>query len=324
MVLHVGHHAEQHIHVLREGGRIVTAGLHGDVGIEETETTGDVRQGVDGGPSQLTDQEGAHVLQLLEHRQRPVGHFSPHQAAVLHGTTVTHQHGGAHADHRFRAVHHVPHHAVQRHRLDDTVHVGTDEVLVAADVDAGVGTVGLCTTVHLVHEHQLAVALIRRLHHALDRLALHAHGDIVRDFDQLVFFDEDIQGAVGTFIVHDDHLVVRIVQVQQRVDAVDDHDFLVVGRRDHGHGRRQRGSAEEELDRVVIRHIDFQLLAGHPAHEHHDEVGHDQGERVGEDQVAEDVIDCQPHISSLLFNRLTPFPQTDDKPARGRGGPWRA
>ena len=301
MVLHVGHHTEQHINVFREGGRVIAAGLHGDVGIEQTETTGDVRQGVDGRPTELTDQEGAHVLQLLEQRQRPVGHFGPDQAAVLHGTAVTHQHGGAHADHRLRAVHHVPHHSVQRHRLDDTVHVGTDEVLVAADVDTGVGTVSLCTTVHLVHEHQLAVALIRRLHHALDRLALHAHGDIVRNLDQFVFFDQDLQGAVGTFIVHEHHLIIRIVQVQQRVDAVDDHDFLVVSRSDHGHGRGERRSAQEEFDCVVVRHVDFQFLLGDLAHAHHDDVGHDHGHGVREDQVTEDVIECQPHIASLLF-----------------------
>ena len=293
VVLHVGHHAEQHVDVLREGGRVVTAGLHRDVGVEETETTGNVRQGVDARPAQLTDEEGAHVLQLLEHRQRAVGDRRSLDETVLDGTAVDHQHGGADADHRYGAVHHVPHHSVKGHRLDDTVHVGTDEVFVVADVDARVGAVRLGTTVHLVHHDQLAVALVRRLEHALDRLGVHLHGDVVRHLDQLVFVDENVHRIIGTFIVHDDDLIVRIIDLHQRLDALGDHNLLVVSRSDDGHGRGQRGSAQEELDRIVVGHVDVHLRLGPLAHDGQDEVGDHQGQRVAEDAVAEYVVKSQ-------------------------------
>lgn len=293
-VAHVTHHAGQQVHVLGERHRVVTACRDGDLTVEKPESARDVGHGVDRRPPHLAHQVGAHVLQILEQRDRRMGRPHLDHLPVLDLAAVGHAHRAAHGDHVLRRREHGPDTAVEGVAAQDAVHVGADEVGILRGVDAGIRGVGLRAAVLLVDDDQPAVLGIRRLEHAPERLGLDALDVGERNLDQLVVFDQLVERGVPAAVVDDDHLEQRVVQSEHRIDVVDDGLLLVVGRGDHRHAGRI-GRFAQHLAHVVVVVVAPAEFERDERQEHHDDKADRQETRIEKYEIIEKIEENRFH-----------------------------
>ena len=185
-------------------------------------------------------------------------------------------------------AHGAPHHPVKGVFIQDAVHVRTHEVFAAHHVDAGIGGVRLGAAVHLVHHRQALVhRVVRRgFIHAAERLGLDFLHVRVRHLHQLEAVHEQLQGAVLGTIVHNNDLIVRIVQAQQRLHVGDDGLLLVVGRCHNGHERRIRGFPHLVYGIVFVM-VGFPVPMTRPGGQHHPDIAGDKHGGIQQDKGVE-------------------------------------
>ena len=186
-IAHIAHHTGHHIHILGEGVAVVAACLNHNLTVKHTKAAGYVLQGIDTGQGRFTNEERTGVLQILEQRNEVVGRTGIHHLTLFHYTAVAHTHGGTHGNHAAGRGHGGPDNAVQGVLVQHAVHVRTNEELVGHHVYTGVGSIGLGTSVHLVHNGQalegrvVALGLVQ----AAERLGLDFLYISVRNLDQV-------------------------------------------------------------------------------------------------------------------------------------------
>ena len=74
---------------------------------------------------------------------------------------------------------------------EDAVHVGTDKIGVFGYVDAGIGCVGFCSSVGLVHYYELVVLGVGALEQAFVGLGLYLFNVVVGYFYKFEVLDEN-------------------------------------------------------------------------------------------------------------------------------------
>ena len=289
-------HAGQHIHILGKGVTVVATCLDNDIGIEHTEAAGHVLHGVDVAQGGFTNHEGTGVLQVLEQGDEVVRRMRLHHLTFFYDTAVTHTHGCTHSNHAARTGHGGPDHSIQSVLLQHAVHVGAHEELVGHHVDACVGSIGLCTAVHLVHHREalergiVALSLVR----ALERLGFNLLYIRIRHLHQVEVLDEQVQGLVLGTVVHNDHLEVRIVQAKQGQHVGDHGLFLVVGRSHNGDTGRV-GRLLQFADGVIIVVMGIVLLVLQESHEGKEHITEDHHAGIHDDKVLEKVVNPLRH-----------------------------
>ena len=260
---------------------------------EEPERAGDDQQRVQLAPPHAPDQERAEVLHHLQ-RGEPAGR-QPHlgDAPVLDRAAVRDPHDPAGGDDQVGIVEQRLGHAQQRFRLDDGVGVDGAHVGVAGRVHAGVQRVGLAAVLLVDHE-QLPVP--RRAVGAVDRRVRDRPAQRARRRDQVERLLELLHRRVLGTVVDDDHLELRVPQLQQRVDALDDPGLLVVAGQQDRDRRRERGG-ERLVDRRVLERV--QVARDRPPRERgeHDVEQVQDGE-VADDDDAEDLDGVADHAGS--------------------------
>ena len=187
-------------------------------------------------------------------------------------------------------VNNEPHHTIQSHRLYDTIHVGTNEVLVAANIYARIRTITLSSAVLLVNHHELAESRVCRFQHALDRLRRHLHRNVIRHLHHAELLNKQFHRAVSTCIVYNDYLIVGIVYLHQRIYIIDDGDFLVEGRRYYRHARSQWRAFHQIFQRLVRRHV-YLRLSLRPVTLHNEkQVTQQYRDRIPKDDITECIV----------------------------------
>ena len=105
--------------------------------------------------------------------------MSLYHMAIFNDAGITHKHRGTDTYHRLMTVYYMPYHAIERHRLYDTIHIGTYEIFVRTYINAGIRTITLSSTMFLVNYHQLAELFFCRFQNSFDRLRWYLHRNIV-------------------------------------------------------------------------------------------------------------------------------------------------
>ncbi len=211
---------------------------------------GDDQQRVQLAPADAPDQERAEVLDDLQRREPVLRQPHVGDAPVLDAAAVDDPHDPAGRDHEVGIVEQRLGHPQQRLGLDDRVGVDRAHVRVARGVDAGVQRVRLAAVLLVDHE-QLAVArraVGRRGSAACATVPRSARGAATRSNASCSRSQRRVLGAV---VDHDD-LELRVAQLQQRVDALDDPRLLVVGGQQDRDRRRQR-RRQRLVDRRVLQ-----------------------------------------------------------------------
>jgi hypothetical protein len=128
--------------------------------------------------------------------------------------------------------------------LEERVGINHADEPVPGCVQAGIDRVRLAA-VDLVDDEELAVR--QRSIDAADRLC--RQRALVRDFrtDEIEGIDQGVQRPVSGSIVDDDDLVLRIVQEQERAQALADRGLFVVGGHDEG-DRRGGGRSYDHVE----------------------------------------------------------------------------
>jgi hypothetical protein len=143
-----------------------------------------------------------------------------------------------------------PRDAEQGVLLEDRVRVDRAHVGIARRVHRRVQRVGLAA-VRLVDHPEVAVAAGDVC--ASDGGRRQQGTQSLPDGNEIEGRLEPLEGAVGRAVVHDDHLVLRIPEGEQRVDIGDDRGLLVVRRDEYRDRRRHRRGEDLVVRRVPAR-----------------------------------------------------------------------
>jgi hypothetical protein len=136
-------------------------------------------------------------------------------------------------------------------RLDERVGVDGEDVWMVRGVQRRVERVSFAAVL-LVDDEELRV----QARAIVSPNAPCLHGDHERrgDLEELVRLDEPRHRAVGGAVVHDDDLVARILEGQERAGAIDDRELLVV-RGDEDAEPRERVRPEYARERLVVGEV---------------------------------------------------------------------
>ncbi|EEF24393.1 conserved hypothetical protein [Ricinus communis] len=269
-------HADDQFHVLADRVGTVAAGLDHGVLAEHAERAGDDQHAVHGRPAEASEQERAQVFHDLEQRPHVRRQADLREKAARHLAPVgdadraARRDDGRVAQERFRDL-------FQAVALQDRVGIDAAHERIARRVDARVQRVGLAAVLLVDH------AQVREARGAVDladllRPDLAAVGLGERQQAELAL--QDLERAVLRPVVHDQHFVFGIRQLQHRAHRGRDRRFLVIRGHEDADGRLQAG-----IDaRQVVEHL-FLALAVQGAQRQH--VQHEVT-AVEQDEVAQD------------------------------------
>ena len=226
-----------------------------------------------------------------------------HHLSIFHDTAVAHTHGGAHGNDTSGRGHGGPDNPVEGIFIQHAVHIRTDEELVGDHVHAGVGRIGLGSSVHLVHHRKalegrvVALGLVQ----AAEGLGLDFLHIRIRDLDQVEILDEQFQRLVLGSVVHNHHLKVRIIQAQQGLHIGDNRFLLIVGRGHNGYARGVRRLLELVYGiGVIVIGVMFPVM--HKGQNGHGHVTEEHRGGIHYHKIVEEVVYPLRHTGCCLSN----------------------
>ena len=228
--------ADRELEVL--GDRVLTVASDGqhEPLLPQAEGAGDQHVPPESIPAEPTEQKGPEVLRNLEGGQPTPRDAWRHRHPTAEVHPVGDADGAAGAGHRLPAYEHDAGQAAQGARLHDRIRVDDGAVWIAGRVHGHVERRGASRHGALLLVHHQESGLPAGAIVAADGRRGETVGEGRRDGIQVERLGEQGQGPVRGGVVDDDHLVVGIVEVKQRVHAGDDDGLLVEGRNEHGDG----------------------------------------------------------------------------------------
>ena len=136
--------------------------------------------------------------------------------------------------------------------MQDAIRIDRAEQRVASAIDPGVQCIGLATIVFI---HQPDIGVTCRGVNSADFLSWNPLAVGFRKLDQREFPDDQAQRRIRGAVVHDHHLELRVIKLQQRVNCRIDRTLLVEGRNQDADRRLIGGQVARQVLGAIVAHV---------------------------------------------------------------------
>ncbi len=237
--------SDHQFHVLAEGVVAITADADYGLLVKEAERTGNDQHAVELRPAESAEQEGAQILDDLDHGDRIAGQAGAHQETMADVAAVGDPDGATDRD-GVGIGQKRQDDPRQTVALQDRIGIDAGEQRITSDVDQAVEGIGLAAVGLVQH---LEIAIATRPIDRLDRLGGQAVSIGFGVGVQLEFTDQRVERAIPRAIIGNQDFVIGVVDLQQCPHRSGDRRFLVVGRHQQADRRVQMGL---DLDQRLV------------------------------------------------------------------------